>query len=125
MRKLRPHGRHCESASLAWFTDTCTDSSINRGTARRSRSSASPNPPAKHVEEEGVLGEIGRVVAHDAHSAQKEAGVHPGFLGWLPDRNPSGAGPLFAWERHGPPPIPCPRGAHRPKGVTAVTQQFK
>jgi predicted dehydrogenase len=85
--------------------------------------------PSRHgayeVVQQGTIGEVRKIVAHDGHKGPKEIGVGPEFLSWLTDPNLNGAGALYDFGCYGVDFMTWLMGGERPLTVTAVTQQIK
>jgi glucose-fructose oxidoreductase len=75
--------------------------------------------------EEGALGPVRKMVAHDGHRGPKEIGVQPEFLAWLTDPVRNGGGALTDFGCYGANLFTWLMGQARPRSVTAVTQTFK
>lgn len=85
--------------------------------------------PSRHgayeLVQQGTIGEVRKIVAHDGHKGPKEIGVGPEFLGWLTDPKLNGAGALYDFGCYGVDFMTWLMGGDRPLTVTAVTQQIK
>jgi predicted dehydrogenase len=79
----------------------------------------------KIVKEQGVAGDIRRIVAMDGHGGPKEIGVGPEFLSWLIDPAKSGGGALFDFGCYGANLITWLMDGKPPIAVTAITQTNK
>jgi glucose-fructose oxidoreductase len=85
-----------------------------------------PNRPgAYELVQQGTIGEVRKIVAHDGHKGPKEIGVGPEFLTWLTDPKLNGAGALYDFGCYGVDFMTWVMGGQRPLTVTAVTQQIK
>ncbi len=83
------------------------------------------NHAAYDYVQQGVLGEVRKVVIHDGHKGPKEIGVEPEFFAWLTDPKLDGAGALFDFGCYGADLMTWLMNGQRPQTVTAVTQQIK
>lgn len=85
--------------------------------------------PSRHaayeMAQDGSLGDVRKIVAHDGHSGPKEIGVGPEFLGWLTDPKLNGGGALYDFGCYGVDFMTWLMGGERPLTVTAVTMQIK
>ena len=77
------------------------------------------------VKQEGMAGDIRKVVAMDGHPGPKEIGVGPEFLDWLTDPARNGAGALFDFGCYGANLMTWLMDNQRPLAVTATLQQIK
>ncbi len=77
------------------------------------------------VLQEGGLGPVRRMVAHDGHGGPKEIGVQPEFLAWLTDPVRNGGGALTDFGCYGSNLFTWLMGNARPVSVMAVTQTLK
>lgn len=77
------------------------------------------------VKQEGMAGDIRKVVAMDGHPGPKEIGVGPEFLDWLTDPTRNGAGALFDFGCYGANLMTWLMDNQRPLAVTATLQQIK
>src|SRR5262249_29250954 len=75
--------------------------------------------------QEGALGPVRKMVAHDGHRGPKEIGVQPEFLAWLTDPVLDGGGALADFGCYGANLFTWLMGNARPASVSAVTQTFK
>jgi predicted dehydrogenase len=75
--------------------------------------------------QEGALGPVRKMVAHDGHRGPKEIGVQPEFLAWLTDPVLDGGGALTDFGCYGANLFTWLMGNARPTAVSAVTQTFK
>jgi predicted dehydrogenase len=75
--------------------------------------------------ENGNLGAIRRVVAHDGHQGPKEIGVPPEFLNWLTDPAQNGAGALYDFGCYGVDLMTWLMHGETPLTVTAVVNHDK
>jgi glucose-fructose oxidoreductase len=85
--------------------------------------------PSRHgayeVAQQGTIGEVRKIVAHDGHQGPKEIGVGPEFLNWLTEPKLNGGGALYDFGCYGVDFTTWLMGGERPLTVTAVTQQIK
>lgn len=77
------------------------------------------------VRQEGVLGELRKIVVHDGHRGPKEIGCSNDFLAWLTDPVLNGGGALTDFGCYGADLITWLMQGERPTSVFAVTQHFK
>ena len=77
------------------------------------------------VRQDGALGEIRKMIAHDGHRGPQEIGVGPEFLAWLTDPELNGGGALMDFGCYGANLMTWLMGGEAPTSVTAVTQQLK
>jgi predicted dehydrogenase len=75
--------------------------------------------------QEGALGPVRKMVAHDGHRGPKEIGVQPEFLRWLTDPVQNGGGALTDFGCYGANLFTWLMGNTRPLSVSAVAQTFK
>ena len=75
--------------------------------------------------QEGALGPVRKMVAHDGHRGPREIGVQPEFLAWLTDPVLNGGGALTDFGCYGANLFTWLLGNARPVSVSAVTQTFK
>jgi predicted dehydrogenase len=75
--------------------------------------------------QEGTLGPVRKMVAHDGHRGPREIGVQPEFLQWLTDPVLNGGGALTDFGCYGANLFTWLMGNTRPVSVSAVTQTFK
>lgn len=75
--------------------------------------------------QEGVVGDLRKIVVHDGHPGPQEIGVNKEFLEWLIDPVQNGAGALTDFGCYGANLITWLMDGERPLSVTAVTQQIK
>jgi len=75
--------------------------------------------------QEGALGPVRKMVAHDGHRGPKEIGVQPEFLAWLTDPVKNGGGALTDFGCYGANLFTWLMGDARPRSVTATAQTFK
>ncbi len=83
------------------------------------------NEAAYEMLQQGQLGDIRRVLAHDGHPGPKEIHVQPEFFAWLTDPKLNGAGALYDFGCYGADLVTWLMKGEPPKTVTAVTQQIK
>jgi predicted dehydrogenase len=77
------------------------------------------------VNDEGVVGEVRKVVVHDGHQGPKEIDVEPEFFAWLTDPKRNGGGALTDFGCYGANLMTFLMRGEAPLTVTAVTQQVK
>lgn len=75
--------------------------------------------------QEGVVGELRKIVIHDGHPGPQEIGVNEEFLEWLTDPVLNGGGALMDFGCYGANLITWLMDGQRPLSVTAITQQIK
>jgi predicted dehydrogenase len=75
--------------------------------------------------EQGAIGEIRRMVAHDGHQGPKEIGCSPDFLKWLTDPAKNGGGAVVDFGCYGANLMTWLMGGHAPVAVTAVIRHYK
>ena len=75
--------------------------------------------------QEGRVGDLRKIIAHDGHEGPKEIGVGPEFLSWLTDPVLNGAGALMDFGCYGANLMTWLMDGAPPTSVTAVTQQIK
>jgi predicted dehydrogenase len=75
--------------------------------------------------QEGALGPVRKMVAHDGHRGPQEIGVQPEFLRWLTDPVLNGGGALTDFGCYGANLFTWLMGGARPLSVTATAQTFK
>jgi predicted dehydrogenase len=75
--------------------------------------------------QEGAIGPVRKMVAHDGHRGPKEIGVQPEFLRWLTDPVQNGGGALTDFGCYGANLFTWLMGNARPLSVSAVAQTFK
>lgn len=80
---------------------------------------------ARDLVQEGVIGDLRKIVVHDGHPGPQEIGVNEEFLEWLTDPVLNGAGALTDFGCYGANLITWLMNGERPLSVTAVTQQIK
>lgn len=83
------------------------------------------NQQIGRLTEEGKLGQIRKMVAHDGHTGPKEIGCPPEFLAWLTDPKLNGGGALIDFGCYGANLMTWLMKGEKPESVLAVTQQFK
>jgi len=83
------------------------------------------NRAVYRVLQEGGLGPVRRMVAHDGHGGPKEIGVQPEFFAWLTDPVRNGGGALTDFGCYGSNLFTWLMGNARPVSVMAVTQTLK
>src|SRR5436190_1076069 len=75
--------------------------------------------------QEGALGPVRKMVAHDGHRGPREIGVQPEFLAWLTDPVKDGGGALTDFGCYGANLFTWLMNDARPRSVTATAQTFK
>jgi len=80
---------------------------------------------ARKALDEGEIGAIRKIVAHDGHEGPKEIGCGPEFLGWLLDSESRGGGALIDFGCYGANLMTWLMKGDRPQTVFAVTQKLK
>jgi predicted dehydrogenase len=75
--------------------------------------------------QDGIIGPVRKMVAHDGHRGPKEIGVQPEFLRWLTDPVQNGGGALTDFGCYGANLFTWLMGNARPLSVSAVAQTFK
>jgi predicted dehydrogenase len=75
--------------------------------------------------EQGAIGEIRRMVAHDGHQGPREIGCSPDFLKWLTDPAKNGGGAVVDFGCYGANLMTWLMGGHVPLAVTAVIRHYK
>ena len=75
--------------------------------------------------QEGRVGDLRRIIAHDGHEGPREIGVGPEFLSWLTDPVLNGGGALMDFGCYGANLMTWLMDGAPPTSVTAVTQQIK
>ena len=75
--------------------------------------------------QDGSLGPVRKMVAHDGHRGPQEIGVQPEFLRWLTDPVRNGGGALTDFGCYGANLFTWLMGNARPIAVSAVAQTFK
>ncbi len=83
------------------------------------------NEAAFEMLQQGDLGDIRRVLAHDGHPGPKEIHVRPEFFAWLTDPKLNGAGALYDFGCYGADLVTWLMKGLPPKTVTAVTLHIK
>ncbi len=83
------------------------------------------NRAAYDEAENGRLGAIRRVVAHDGHQGPMEIGVQPEFLAWLINPAQNGAGALYDFGCYGADLVTWLMRGEAPLTVTAVVNHDK
>lgn len=83
------------------------------------------NKAAYDLVEQGKLGKLWKVVAHDGHQGPKEIHVQPEFFAWLTDPKLNGAGALYDFGCYGADLMTWLMKGEAPQSVTAVTKQLK
>lgn len=83
------------------------------------------NHKAKELLDDGVVGELRRVIVRDGHKGPKKIGVPPEFLNWLTDPILNGGGALTDFGCYGANLVSWLQDGKRPRSVTAVTQQLQ
>lgn len=83
------------------------------------------NHRIKAMVDEGLLGQVRKVMVNDGHEGPQEIGVSAEFLAILTDPAKNGAGALVDFGCYGANLMTWLRAGERPLSVTAVTQQNK
>ncbi|WP_299557277.1 Gfo/Idh/MocA family oxidoreductase [Seonamhaeicola sp.] len=83
------------------------------------------NHKAHKMIQNGVVGDLRKVVVHDGHKGPSEIGVSKEFLSWLTDPDRNGGGALTDFGCYGVNLITWLNGGERPESVTAITQTMK
>ncbi len=77
------------------------------------------------VKEQGLAGDVRKMVAMDGHEGPKEIHVGPEFFKWLVDPVRGGGGALYDFGCYGANQMTWMMDNQRPVSVTAFTQTFK
>lgn len=80
---------------------------------------------ARRMVEEGNIGELRKIVAHDGHKGPEEIGVNNEFLVWLKDPELNGGGAITDFGCYGANLITWIKHGEKPVSVTAITQTIK
>lgn len=80
---------------------------------------------ARTMIEEGNIGELRKIVAHDGHKGPEEIGVNNEFLVWLKDPKLNGGGAITDFGCYGVNLITWLKHGEKPVSVTAITQTIK
>lgn len=83
------------------------------------------NEAVFEIAQQGGIGNIRKIVAHDGHPGPKEIHVQPEFFAWLTDPKLNGAGALFDFGCYGADLATWLMNGQPPLTVTAVTEQIK
>ena len=83
------------------------------------------NHKAREMVEQGLVGDIRKVVIHDGHAGPQEIGVNKEFLDWLTDPKMNGGGAIIDFGCYGANLMTWLMNGQKPLAVTAVTQQIK
>lgn len=83
------------------------------------------NNKAKQMLEEGVIGDLRKVIIRDGHRGPKKIGVSKEFLEWLTDKELNGAGALMDFGCYGANLMTWLTKGQKPLTVTAVKQQLQ
>lgn len=83
------------------------------------------NKAAYDLAQQGALGGIWKMIAHDGHQGPKEIHVQPEFFAWLTDPKLNGAGALYDFGCYGADLMTWLMKGEAPRTVTAVTHQIK
>ena len=81
------------------------------------------NHRAKALLDEGVIGDVRKVVVRDGHRGPKKIGVNSEFLEWLTDPVQNGGGAITDFGCYGANLMTWLMNGEKPITVTAVTQQ--
>ena len=73
----------------------------------------------------GIVGELRKIIVSDGHKGPKEIGVNVEFLSWLTDPEENGGGALSDFGCYGANLITWLKNGEKPISVTAVAQNFK
>jgi glucose-fructose oxidoreductase len=85
----------------------------------------SSNKAAFDLAQQGALGNVWKVVAHDGHQGPKEIHVQPEFFAWLTNPKLNGAGALYDFGCYGADLMTILMNGKAPQSVSAVTKQIK
>jgi predicted dehydrogenase len=77
------------------------------------------------VHEQGAIGQIRKMVAHDGHEGPKEIGCSPDFLKWLTDPEKNGGGAVVDFGCYGANLMTWLMDGKAPIAVTAITRHYK
>lgn len=83
------------------------------------------NHEAKKLLDEGLVGDLRRLIIRDGHKGPKKIGVPPEFLEWLTDPVLNGGGALTDFGCYGANLSTWIQSGKRPISVTAVTHQLQ
>lgn len=83
------------------------------------------NHAVQAMAQQGVLGELRRIVVHMGHQGPREIGCNEEFLAWLTDPVLNGGGAVTDFGCYGANLATWLMDGQRPVAVTAVTQQIK
>jgi len=83
------------------------------------------NHKAREMAQQGLIGDIRKVVIHDGHSGPQEIGVNKEFLDWLTDPKMNGGGAIIDFGCYGADLMTWLMNGQKPLTVSAVTQQIK
>ena len=83
------------------------------------------NKAAYDLAQQGAIGAIWKMIAHDGHQGPKEIHVQPEFFSWLTDPKLNGAGALYDFGCYGADLMTWLMKGEAPRTVTAVTKQIK
>lgn len=83
------------------------------------------NEEAKELLDEGIIGNLRKVIVRDGHKGPKKIGVNAEFLEWLTDPVLNGGGAITDFGCYGANLMTWLLQGKTPKTVTAVTQQLQ
>jgi predicted dehydrogenase len=83
------------------------------------------NHKTYEMQQQGLVGELRKIVVHDGHKGPKEIGVNNEFLQWLTDPVLNGGGALIDFGCYGANLITWLTGGQKPVKVLALTQTLK
>ncbi len=83
------------------------------------------NHKAHQMLEEGVVGELRKVIVRDGHRGPRKLGINEEFLEWLLDPVQNGAGALMDFGCYGANLMTWLKKGEKPNTVTAITQQLQ
>ncbi|NJM42269.1 MAG: Gfo/Idh/MocA family oxidoreductase [Anaerolineae bacterium] len=86
---------------------------------------ASNHEAYRLVHDEGMIGDVRKMVVHDGHWGPAEIGCPPEFLGWLTDPVLNGGGVIMDFGCYGTNLMTWLMDGMAPLSVTAITQQIK
>ncbi|MBV8570379.1 MAG: Gfo/Idh/MocA family oxidoreductase [Acidobacteriaceae bacterium] len=85
----------------------------------------SSNKAVYDLVQQGILGDVRKVVIRDGHRGPVQIHVQPEFLAWLTDPKLNGAGALYDFGCYGADLMTWLMHGQAPLAVTAVTQQLQ
>lgn len=83
------------------------------------------NHKAKRILDEGMIGDVRRIIIRDGHKGPKKIGVPPEFLEWLTDPVLNGGGAMTDFGCYGANLTTWIQNGKRPLSVTAITHQLQ